>query len=577
MEKINDFGEKIGGAKKDLAAEYRRTISNITDIDLVNNPLSKIFPKPDFKQLVEDGILSQDQSIELNFLYDKIPPKPRQTYNYRVYRWLESTKKIVEGFGMMINGEVDSYSKIMLDNDIHAQYMLHYPVYNEMMKNLGFPYADVKLKNYNIRKNVGGTGYNLSDGKTFVGNYPTIENATDALKQRLRIKKNTEQNTKKTALCVYFKPKNNKEFYVGKIIQGKPSIQLSEKIFTTAEEAFSYLKEHRDELEQKWTAMNIKYEERRKTNRDRVGQDCRKGENITPEIFSETFGFRGVEFGNWVNQSERQNALNDAYDALKDMSKILNISPKALSLNGELSMAFGARGSGGASAHYEQGRVVINLTKTNGAGSLAHEWWHAIDNYFSRKDESKLGFQTERRLSGTGIRKEVADAFSSIMSDIRGSDFVKRAMRLDSTRSKDYWSTGKELSARAFENFIIEKLDESGYSNDYLANFKTMSEWLEKDGLDMNTYPYPLATESPKINEKFQQLFDTIEQKIDDQTNSVMLCEPPMAYRFSKKEQPSSESDKHHRDVIANAKNSYSVSQKLKPKKPKPLKRFSLH
>ena len=30
-------------------------------------------------------------------------------------------------------------------------------------------------------------------------------------------------------------------------------------------------------------------------------------------------------------------------------------------------------------------RLVINLTKTRGAGTFAHEWFHALDNYFQRK------------------------------------------------------------------------------------------------------------------------------------------------------------------------------------------------
>ena len=39
--------------------------------------------------------------------------------------------------------------------------------------------------------------------------------------------------------------------------------------------------------------------------------------------------------------------------------------PKAVSLNGELALGFGSRGHGWASAHYEPGKVVINLTKTS--------------------------------------------------------------------------------------------------------------------------------------------------------------------------------------------------------------------
>ena len=81
-----------------------------------------------------------------------------------------------------------------------------------------------------------------------------------------------------------------------------------------------------------------------------------------------------------------------------DLSLVTNISPKALSLGGKLALAFGSRGSGNASAHFEPDLVVINLTKTKGAGSLAHEWWHALDNYFSRADGLSLSHLTEKNI-----------------------------------------------------------------------------------------------------------------------------------------------------------------------------------
>ena len=52
--------------------------------------------------------------------------------------------------------------------------------------------------------------------------------------------------------------------------------------------------------------------------------------------------FRGVQFGNWVKQQERQQSLNEAFDALHDLASILNIPTKAISLGGELGLAFGA-------------------------------------------------------------------------------------------------------------------------------------------------------------------------------------------------------------------------------------------
>jgi hypothetical protein len=52
-----------------------------------------------------------------------------------------------------------------------------------------------------------------------------------------------------------------------------------------------------------------------------------------------------------------------------------------ISLSGSLAVAFGARGVGRAAAHYEPARKVINLTRMSGAGFVAHEFFHAIDDY----------------------------------------------------------------------------------------------------------------------------------------------------------------------------------------------------
>ena len=155
-------------------------------------------------------------------------------------------------------------------------------------------------------------------------------------------------------------------YFAGKKI-GRHPVALSDT-FKTSREVRDYIKEHHDELVTKLEKYKEIPSERRDTNNPRVGEDMRNGQDVTPEMFGEAFGFRGVEFGNWVEQKKRQADLNNAYDALMDLAGILNIPPQAISLNGKLGIAFGARGSGGkfpAKAHYEPGKVVINLTKQN--------------------------------------------------------------------------------------------------------------------------------------------------------------------------------------------------------------------
>ena len=149
--------------------------------------------------------------------------------------------------------------------------------------------------------------------------------------------------------------------------------------------------------------------------------DYRRNMNMTGEDLVEAFKFRGGEFGNWTNQADRQQALNFAYDAMQDLARILGIDPKAVSLNGRLGIAFGARGKGKAAAHYELSKVVINLTRTSGAGALAHEWAHALDHYFGSVI-AQVGplamLSDENSIKLRNIRPEMAEAYVKVMRAI---------------------------------------------------------------------------------------------------------------------------------------------------------------
>ncbi len=92
----------------------------------------------------------------------------------------------------------------------------------------------------------------------------------------------------------------------------------------------AYIEKHRVE----WDAKIDDINRRRKDfvflngSSERVGEDYRKGEDITAEQFREQFGFRGVQFGNWTNQKDRQAALNNAFDSFMDLAKFSVFLPK---------------------------------------------------------------------------------------------------------------------------------------------------------------------------------------------------------------------------------------------------------
>ena len=92
------------------------------------------------------------------------------------------------------------------------------------------------------------------------------------------------------------------------------------------------------------------------------------------------FGLRAVQYGNWIDDDSASKHIDACHGALSDLSDVIGVDPKMLAHGSKLAIAFGARGSGNANAHYETGEQIINLTATRGGGTLAHEWAHFIDH-----------------------------------------------------------------------------------------------------------------------------------------------------------------------------------------------------
>lgn len=172
--------------------------------------------------------------------------------------------------------------------------------------------------------------------------------------------------------------------------------------------------------------------------------------NVTPEDFMTTFGFRGVQFGNYVNEAEGMRAINSAYDALLDLAETLNIDPKNISFPkeglrdeidpktekptgrkvpiGRMGIAFGARGKGGkAAAHYEPDLHVINITKNAGDGTLAHEWMHALDFALraSKTDGARYTQIVNELKTGLQKKYDMLGAISQLDRLLTGSSFIK--------------------------------------------------------------------------------------------------------------------------------------------------------
>jgi 2-polyprenyl-3-methyl-5-hydroxy-6-metoxy-1,4-benzoquinol methylase len=344
---------------------------------------------------------------------------------------------------------------------------------------------------------------------------------------------------------------------------------------------------------------------------ERVG-----GRTVAPDstmALKEMFGLRDVQSGNWVlrDVASAKFHTEQCAGAFADLADLMGADDAHVSLNGRLAMAFGARGNGAAGggaakAHYEPVHRVINLTKLGGGGSLAHEWFHALDNM--AKEAEGMGesgahdFITENpHLLPPGELRDATIALRSAMldgthqhtelvsytaSDVRMakhnlngtypnamarsirdagtvhaafkaidamypddktltkkrkntrdvwrliaaahfggnpeggavevkhgkgmSSFAMEAAKLD-TGSKEYWQLTHEMSARAFQSWVEDRLADKGRRNDYLSSLADNRYHVDPlTGVQFK--PYPEGDERVKINAAFDRFVAAVKQ-----------------------------------------------------------------
>lgn len=199
------------------------------------------------------------------------------------------------------------------------------------------------------------------------------------------------------------------------------------------------------------------------------GINWRSGRDVTEEQLCNRFGFSGIQYGNYVNQSKRSEMLNSCYDALCDIAYATELPDRFMGLDGSMALAFGARGRGGrnaASAHYEPALKVINFTRDSGAGTLAHEMAHSWDNYFGN-------------LAGGTVylSESIKDLRDRVGHSIINEDSVKiitgmnRFITRYKTKVRDVPESENQStkSLRAARNLIYSEFDKKAFGEKRLA------------------------------------------------------------------------------------------------------------
>lgn len=243
---------------------------------------------------------------------------------------------------------------------------------------------------------------------------------------------------------------------------------------------------------------------------NRSGEDYRHNIDVTPEMWQKKFNFRGVEFGNWMSQADRQTSMNMCYDALLDLCRIIGVTPESITFSGKLAIAFGARGMSRALAHYEPLREVINLTKMRGAGSTAHEWFHALDHHIA----ILYDINNSTLASEYSIRNRFPKSFQNLIDSCKynetgqATDFYRNSRKFDKNYSKDshgYWSSNCEMLARAFACYCHDRYDGN---SDYLYAHSESCVMMDPDGEIL--FAIPKGEERERINKHFDIFFEEL-------------------------------------------------------------------
>lgn len=510
--KINDFGQKIGGARKDLyqaANEWAEKLADITAEALTKaGGVSKLVRLPNLESMAAAGAITADQARAALIIWRGIERKPQGSY--RADRWAERTRARLEAAAAIITGTeptADNVADIIKAARESAEFAV--------ISAANWPADPFTFGNYTVSYSLYSTPAKL---RIIGGHYYRGEASTDPADIARQLREMTAADAEKAAesrargprLGVYHTSDYTRYFIA---VENKCEIVL--KVCDTYQEATEAARNERAELLAKYEALRTFPALRRAWNRPRVGKEWH-AEDVTPEQFAAVIPFKGVEFGNWLNQDERAALLNSAFDGFHDLADLLGIPAAAVSLGGMLNFSFATRGHAGSAAHFDSAFNTINLNKRNGAGCMAHEWLHACD-HFAAVLAGRGSCTSWGEAFATECNKESnhpADiAARELVAEIRKMDYYTRSKNYQIISGKtqggaDYYTQPCELAARGFEGVVLYLLNCAGGCSDFLVNLQSWRDFERDDaGHRRDCYPYPSDAEAAALLPYYMAFF----------------------------------------------------------------------
>lgn len=554
MAAISDVGEKMTGAFKD-----RNKAIVLSDLDGMNDSevaelavKDRVWPEPDYLEKVRSGDWSVTTAAYVKLIRDRIGRKPMYLSSHTSFN--EAAADYVRALSVVsrLADEARSPQDVVDINNKAIRELRGTREFSgepDFEKNARAIYTLIARASSKGRLGSNPVCVTRHDTQTvndIIASGVTDPNVDDAVRGYII---HVGQYRGSQTTVVY---KNKKRIS-----------ELSLK-YETREEAIEAIREYvelkKQEPSKKRGIMEIP---RHLANIERLGEPHRSGD-ITADNMLERFNLRAIEFGEWLPDKERQHVLNTSYDALCDLADVIGIDPGEIGLDKTIALAFGSRGRAGAAAHFEVKRSaddnrdfgLLHMTRMSGAGSLAHEYGHALDWWmYARERGTKVRMEGDKKrhvvmatngyaemrhpelfqsiVDVTHYAPESVDSWNekvrglikfspSIMRGAISEDEIARAnadpthriavphnivarisdktnllrQSLQSSRPL-YFAQPREIFARCFESYVYDTLERNGCRNDYLVH-SVQEDFAESMGMPFN--PYPAGEERQRIN-----------------------------------------------------------------------------
>lgn len=553
--KIEDFGEKIEGARKDVAA-LRKGLSALTasmaedwNEEEREKYITKdlVWKKPDYQKMYEEGT-DRKLLYYIKTVRDALPAKPKSNSKKNQDGYIEFVSEIRDrSMAMKDFSDAERFMKGVTGKYLEKRYGRSYALKaetygcfnNKLLRAVLHQVTDLEInqkeflynENEKLQHRYIRTIVHYKPNQDLYVDWNVRANGkeegkikiqSDIMNWNIHTVLNLDKNIKSSDFI------NDTYFVIsrkGELVGF--NLPTKEDAVKCAVEFAKECSKDPDAVSLKTKAKNSVSSKKTKLLPPQLEHIKREGveyrannKNVSGEDIIDKFGLRGGQFGNWTNQKDRQASMNMLYDAFCDLAVALDIPYDDVSLKrsddsrtAALGIAFGARGHSSALAHFESAENVINLTKMKGAGSLAHEWGHALDCFIKKELElipSPYADIKQRQMAThcKNNNNPTVDIVDKMKRKIDGlyiiqTDYEKESEKADRDYSKSdngYWSSECEMFARAFTCYVKDKLEEKGIRSDYLCGH---SEATVK----------PVGEERKVINKAFDDLISELKER----------------------------------------------------------------